>query len=66
VQNIKGQSSRWSGLFAAGPLLGVSVPAEAKISAWGEVQLSAAAYRVDRSTAASFVPAGWLGVSFAP
>ncbi|HEX9621172.1 MAG TPA: caspase family protein [Polyangiaceae bacterium] len=65
-QTVPGRALRTSGLFAAGPTLGVNIDLSARLGLWAESELLGQVHRRDARTVLSLVPAAWLGGTFAP
>jgi hypothetical protein len=63
-QSVDGTSTRQSGFFQAGPVLGLTTRMAGRFGLWSELELPAVLYRADATLALSFMPSAWLGGSF--
>ena len=61
IQDIAGNSARYSPLFEAGPVLGLTSGLTQRFGLWSELTLPARLYRRDAQWAVAFAPSAWLG-----
>jgi hypothetical protein len=61
IQDVADGSARYSPLFEAGPVLGLTSALTQRFGLWSELALPARAYRRDAHWAVAFAPSAWLG-----
>jgi len=64
IQDVAEGSARYSPLFQAGPVLGLTSDVSRHWGLWSELTLPVCLYRQDSHWAAAFAPSAWLGVFF--
>ena len=63
AQEVDGQSTRWSGLLMASPVVGASLDLRHGLGLWLEGELAALAIRRDGASVVALAPAAWVGLS---
>ncbi|HKO46259.1 MAG TPA: hypothetical protein VJV79_00965, partial [Polyangiaceae bacterium] len=61
IQDMVGSSARYSPVFEAGPVLGLTSDINQRLGFWSELSLPGRLYRRDANWALAFAPSVWLG-----